>query len=241
MATLWRGTTPARCSPGGDGRRRIGELAVADVLPAAFLYVVGQHDELRLLGMPLHVPGQHVEQGASVHRRAGLPGGRVGRRGGDEGPGQRVPRGDGRRRGPGARVQQRPLHRAQQVGHGFGALQRVRRQVDAAGLFRAEQQFHAPQAVETEVAIQHAGQQHRGQFRVACVQFAQRGLDGGDHARGRIGRRGCLASLRCRRRACHTVILCASVGTRRRARKGCAWLHPNPRSTAGECWQSPPR
>jgi len=82
--------------PGGDGRRRVGELAVADVLPAAFLYVVGQHDELRLLGMPLHVPRQHVEQGAGVHRRAGLPGGRVGRRGVDEGSGQRVHRSAGR-------------------------------------------------------------------------------------------------------------------------------------------------
>ena len=60
------------------------------------------------------------------------------------------------------RLKPGPLHRAQQVGHGFGALQRVRRQVDAAGPFRAEQQFHAPQAVETEVAIQHARQQHRG-------------------------------------------------------------------------------
>ena len=67
----------------------------------------------------------------------------------------------GRRRGPGARLKQDPLHRTQQVGHGFGALQRVRRQVDAAGPFRAQQQLHARQAVEPQVTIQHAGQQHR--------------------------------------------------------------------------------
>ena len=53
------------------------------------------------------------------------------------------------------------LHGAQQIARSFRRHQRLFRQAHAEGLFDARQQFHARQAVETEIALQQAVETHR--------------------------------------------------------------------------------
>ena len=76
------------------------------------------------------------------------------------------------------------LHGLPDIGQRLGALQRFGRQVDTEGALGAQQQFHARQAVETEVLVQHAGQQDRGQVGGARVQVAQGGLGDRQQCRG---------------------------------------------------------
>jgi hypothetical protein len=75
------------------------------------------------------------------------------------------------------------------VGHRLGALQRLGRQVDTESAFGAQQQFHARQAVEAQVLVQHAARQHWRQVGGARVQVAQRGFH--DRQQRRCPRFGC--------------------------------------------------
>ena len=184
MATLWRGTHAGALQAGRHGGRGVGELAVADRL----LGVVAQHDDLRLLRVRRQMPVEHLEQRRGLGRLAGLVAAAAGRRGGERADpwrGRRHRRQDRR-----AAACPALLHRAQQVGHGLGALQRLGRQVDAEGALGAQQQFHARQAVEAEVLVEHAGQRDRRQVDGTGVQVAQGGLDDRQQRAGLGFRRG---------------------------------------------------
>ncbi len=162
MATQWRGCDAGALQAGGHRGAGVGELAVAERL----LGVAVQAGQVVAPAMGSQMPLERVEQGLGV-------GGGIAVRNG-------VAAADRHRRGwASGRLGTAlgMLRRGQQIGHGFGALQRVVGQANGKSMLDAQQQLGPGQAVEAEVAVERAGQCHARQPGRIGVQLAQRVVD----------------------------------------------------------------
>ena len=153
---------PCRLQARGHGRRSLGELEVADRV----LVLVQQYRDLRLLGMRLDMPGEHLEQRRGGSRAAG--------RGGN---GPRFVRRNGG--GSRARLCRRGRRRcalqgAQHIGHGFHRADGVVREGTRRRRPSARSNSSArAEAVEAEIAVELAGERHGRQVRRIRTQFTQ--------------------------------------------------------------------